>query len=392
MLRQWLKLSVMGMASLPNRLGASSVIVIGIACVVAVFISVLAMSAGFKHTLADSARADRVIVLRGGSDAELNSDLTREDVDAIADAPGIAKDSGGRAMLSKELITVVNVPKIDTGVASNLTLRGVGLQSSEIRPELRIVEGRIFRPAVRELIAGVGAAKQFRGLTVGNVLHFRNADWTVTGLFSSNGDIHESELLADVDTVASSIERQSFSSVVALLINADVFATFKDALTSNPQLTVEVQRETDYYAKQSAQLTTIIDVIGNLVAVIMAFGATFGALNSMYSAVAARGRELATLRAIGFSPLPVLLSVMTEALVLALLGAIIGALVAWLVFNGHTASTLGGAFAQVVFKLAVTPKLVREAILWACLIGLLGGLFPALRSIRVSVSEALRTV
>jgi putative ABC transport system permease protein len=223
-------------------------------------------------------------------------------------------------------------------------------------------------------------------------LHFRNADWTVTGLFSSNGDIHESELLADVDTVASSIERQSFSSVVALLINADVFATFKDALTSNPQLTVEVQRETDYYAKQSAQLTTIIDVIGNLVAVIMAFGATFGALNSMYSAVAARGRELATLRAIGFSPLPVLLSVMTEALVLALLGAIIGALVAWLVFNGHTASTLGGAFAQVVFKLAVTPKLVREAILWACLIGLLGGLFPALRSIRVSVSEALRTV
>jgi putative ABC transport system permease protein len=176
------------------------------------------------------------------------------------------------------------------------------------------------------------------------------------------------------------------------LIDADAFATFKDALTSNPQLTVEVQRETDYYAKQSAQLTTIIDVIGNLVALIMAFGATFGALNSMYSAVAARGRELATLRAIGFSPLPVLLSVLTEALVLALLGAIIGALVAWLVFNGHTASTLGGAFAQVVFKLAVTPKLVREAILWACLIGLLGGLFPALRSIRVSVSEALRTV
>jgi putative ABC transport system permease protein len=391
MLRQWLRLTVMGMASLPNRLGASSVIVIGIACVVAVFISVLAMSAGFKHTLADSARSDRVIVLRGGSDAELNSSLTREDMDVIADAPGIAKDSGGHILLSKELITVVNVPKIDTGVASNLTLRGVGLKSSEIRPELRIVEGRAFRPAVRELIAGVGAAKQFRGLAVGDVLHFRNADWTVTGLFSSHGDIHESELLADVDTVASSIERQSYSSAVALLMTADAFAAFKDALTSNPQLTVEVQRETDYYAKQSAQLTTIIDVIGNLVALIMAFGATFGALNSMYSAVAARAKELATLRAIGFSPLPVLLSVMTEALVLALLGAIIGALVAWLIFNGHTASTLGGAFAQVVFKLAVTPHLVSEAILWACFIGLLGGLFPALRSIRVSVSEALRT-
>jgi putative ABC transport system permease protein len=370
MLRQWLRLTVMGMASLPNRLGASSVIVIGIACVVAVFISVLAMSAGFKHTLADSARSDRVIVLRGGSDAELNSSLTREDMDAIADAPGIAKDSDGYTLLSKELITVVNVPKIDTGVASNLTLRGVGLALSEIRPELTIVEGRMFQPAVRELIAGVGAAKQFRGLAPGSVLHFRNADWTVTGLFSSHGDIHESEMLANVDTVASSIERQGYSSAVALLTNADAFTTVKDALTSNPQLTVEVQRETDYYAAQSAQLTKIIDVIGNLVALIMAFGATFGALNSMYSAVAARGKELATLRAIG---------------------AILGALVAWLVFNGHTVSTLGGAFAQVVFKLAVTPRLVGEAIVWACLIGLLGGLFPALRSIRVSVSEALRT-
>jgi putative ABC transport system permease protein len=391
MLRQWLRLSVMGMASLPSRLGASSVIVIGIACVVGVFISVLAMSAGFKHTLAGSARADRVIVLRGGSDAELNSNLTREDVDAISNAPGVAKDGSGHLLLSKEVISVVNVPKLDTGVASNLTLRGVGAALSEIRPELRITEGRMFRPAVRELIAGVGAAKQFRGLSLGSVMHFRNADWSVVGLFSSNGDIHESELLADVDTVASSIERQGYSSVVAVLTSPDAFAAFKDTLTSNPQLTVEVQRETDYYAAQSAQLTKIIDVIGNLVALIMAFGATFGALNSMYSAVATRGKELATLRAIGFNPVPVLLSVMTEALALALLGATIGALIAWLIFNGYTVSTLGGAFAQVVFKLSVTPQLVIEAVVWACFIGLLGGLFPAVRSVRMSVSEALRT-
>jgi len=391
MLRQWLRLSVMGMASLPSRLGASSVIVIGIACVVGVFISVLAMSAGFRHTLAGSARADRVITLRGGSDAELNSNLTRDDVDVISNAPGIAKDAAGHLLLSKEVITVVNVPKLDTGVDSNLTLRGVGAALGEIRPELRITEGRMFRPAVRELIAGVGAAKQFRGLSVGSMLHFRNADWTVVGLFSSNGDIHESELLADVDTVASSIERQGYSSTVAVLTSPDAFATFKDALTSNPQLTVEVQRETDYYAAQSAQLTKIIDVIGNLVALIMAFGATFGALNSMYSAVATRGKELATLRAIGFNPLPVLLSVMTEAFALALFGATIGALIAWLIFNGYTVSTLGGAFAQVVFKLSVTPQLVIEAVIWACFIGLLGGLFPALRSVRMSVSEALRT-
>jgi putative ABC transport system permease protein len=223
------------------------------------------------------------------------------------------------------------------------------------------------------------------------VLRFGNADWTVTGIFSSRGDIHESELLADVDTVGSSIERGGYSSAVAILKSADAFQAFKDALTSNPQLTVEAQRESAYYAAQSAQITNIINVIGTLVAVIMAVGATFGALNSMYSAVAVRGRELATLRAVGFSALPLMLSVMTEALLLSLLGGIIGAALAWFVFNGHTVSTLGGAFAQVVFKLTVTPQLISEGVIWACLIGLLGGLFPALRMVRVSVTEALRT-
>jgi putative ABC transport system permease protein len=391
MLLQWIRLSGMGLASLPQRLGASSVIVIGIACVVAVFVSVLAMASGFKHTLADSARADRVIILRGGSDAELNSSLTREDMNTIADAPGIAVDSSGHPLFSKEIITVVNVPKIDTGTASNITLRGVGLALSEVRPELKIVEGRMFRPAVRELIAGIGASKQFSGLAPGSVLRFRNADWTVTGIFSSNGDIHESELLGDVDTVGSSIERVGYSSAVAILKTPDSFQAFKDALTSNPQLTVEVQRESDYYAAQSAQISNLINVIGTLVAVIMAVGATFGALNSMYSAVAVRGRELATLRAMGFSALPLLLSVMTEALLLSLLGGAIGASLAWMVFNGHTVSTLGGAFAQVVFKLTVTPQLISEGVIWACVIGLLGGLFPALRMVRVSVTEALRT-
>ena len=391
MLMQWLRLSAMGLASLPQRLGASSVIIIGIACVVAVFVSVLAMSSGFKHTLADSSRADRVIVLRGGSDAELNSNLTREDINTIADAPGIAVGSAGQPLFSKEIVTVVNLPKIDTGTSSNITLRGVGLELAGVRPELSIIEGRMFRPAVRELIAGVGASKQFSGLVLGSVLRFRNADWTVTGIFSSRGDIHESELSADVDTVGSSIERNGYSSAVAILKSPEAFQAFKDALTSNPQLTVEVQRESEYYAAQSKAITGIIDVIGTLVAVIMAVGATFGALNSMYSAVAVRGRELATLRAMGFSAVPLMLSVMTEALLLSLCGALIGAALAWLVFNGHTVSTLGGAFAQVVFKLTVTPRLISEGVIWACVIGLLGGLFPALRMVRVSVTDALRS-
>ncbi len=380
----------MSLQTLPQRIGASSVIVVGIAGVVAVLVSVLAMGAGFRHTLADSGRSDRVIILRGGSDAELNSNLTRTDVDAISNAPRLAKDSAGKALLSNELVTVVNVPKIDTGTDANVTLRGVGLRLAEVRPELKIIEGRMFHPAVRELIAGAGAAKQFRGLTVGSVLHLRNADWTVTGLFTSNGDVHESELLADVDTVGSSVERNGYSSAVGLLSSPAEFTRFKDALTTDPQLKVDVQREPEYYAAQSKQLTQIITVVGKTVAVIMAIGAMFGALNSMYSAVAARGLEIATLRAIGFGAVPVLVSVMIEALLLSLIGGVIGASLAWLFFNGHSVSTLGGGFAQVVFQLTVTRSLIATGIIWACVIGLLGGFFPALRAARLPVAEALR--
>lgn len=390
MIRQWAAVSWMSLQTLPQRLGSASVIVIGIAGVVAVLVSVLAMSTGFKHTLADSGRSDRAIILRGGSDAELNSNLTRSEIATIGNAPGIATDGAHRPLLSNEIVTVVNVPKVDTGTDANVTLRGVGLQINGVRPELKMLDGRLFRPAVRELIAGAGAVRQFRGLTTGSVLHLRNADWQVTGVFTSNGDVHESELLADVDTVASTMERNGYSSAVALLTGADAFIAFKDALTTDPQLKVDVQREPDYYAAQSKQLTKTINTVGNTVAVIMAIGAMFGALNSMYSAVAARGREIATLRAIGFGALPVLLSVMIEALLLSLLGGVIGAALAWLFFNGHTVSTLGGAFAQVVFQLTVTQALIATGIAWACTIGVIGGFFPAWRAARLPVADALR--
>jgi putative ABC transport system permease protein len=389
-LKQLIAVISMSLQTVPQRLGASSVIVIGIAGVVAVLVSVLAMGVGFKHTLADGGRDDRVIILRGGSDAELSSNLTRTDIDIIGNAPGLAKDADGKALLSSELVTVVNLPKIDTGTDANVTMRGVGLKFAEIRPELKIVSGKMFRPAVRELIAGAGAAKQFRGLTVGSVLRLRNADWTVTGIFSSNGDVHESELMADVDTVGSSIERGGYSSAVGLLSSAAAFTPFKDSLTSDPQLKVDVQREREYYAKQSEGLTKTINIVGTTVAVIMAIGAMFGALNTMYSAVAARGLEIATLRAIGFGAFPVLFGVIIESLLLSLLGGVIGASLAWLFFNGHTVSTLGAAFAQVVFQLTVTRTLIVTGIIWACIIGLLGGFFPALRAARLPVAEALR--
>ena len=390
MFKQLIAVISMSLQTLPQRLGASSVIVTGIAGVVAVLVSVLAMGVGFRHTLADAGRDDRVIILRGGSDAELNSNLTRNDIDTIGNAPGLAKDAEGKPLLSSELVTVVNVPKIDTGTDANVTLRGVGSKLTSVRPELKILRGRMFRPAVRELIAGAGAVKQFRGLEPGNVVHMRNADWTVTGVFESNGDVHESELLADVDTVGSALERTGYSSAIGLLDSAGAFPAFKDALTTDPQLKVDVQREPSYYAAQSKQLSTTISIVGNTVAIIMAVGAMFGALNTMYSAVAARGLEIATLRAIGFGALPVLLSVMLEALLLSLLGAAIGASLAWLFFNGHTVSTLGGAFAQVVFKLTVTRELIIAGLVWACVIGLLGGFFPALRAARLPVAEALR--
>jgi putative ABC transport system permease protein len=240
------------------------------------------------------------------------------------------------------------------------------------------------------LIAGAAAAKQFRGLTPGSVLHLRNVDWTVTGVFTTNGDVHESELLADADTVGSSLERAGYSSAVGLLTGANDFDKFKDALTTDPQLKVDVERESEYYAAQSKQLTQLISVVGNTVAVIMAIGAMFGALNSMYAAVDARRLEIATLRAIGFGALPVLLSVMIEALALSVIGGMLGAALAWWFFNGHTVATLGGAFAQIVFQVTVTTSLMVLGLVWACCIGLLGGLFPALRSARLPVAEALR--
>jgi putative ABC transport system permease protein len=390
MFKQWIALTAISLGTLPQRIGASSVIVIGIAGVVAVLVSVLAMGVGLRHTLADGGRADRAIVLRGGSDVELNSNLTREDIAVISNAPGIAQDAAGKALLSAELVTVVNLPKMDTGTDANVTLRGVGAKLLQVRPELSVTGGRMFRPAVRELIAGAGAAKQFRGLAPGSILHFRNADWTVTGVFTSNGDVHESELLADADTVGSATERTGYSSALVRLADGAAFDRFKDALTTDPQLKVDVQREPEYYAAQSKDLSRAINVVGNTVAVIMAIGAMFGALNSMYSAVGARALEIATLRAIGFGAAPVMLSVIVEALALALLGGVIGAAIAWLIFNGHSVSTLGAAFSQVVFKLTVTRGLIVTGIIWACLIGLLGGFFPALRAARLPVAEALR--
>ncbi|HEY9545893.1 MAG TPA: FtsX-like permease family protein [Solimonas sp.] len=390
MFKQTIAITAMNLRAIPQRLGTSSVIVVGIAGVVAVLVSVLAMATGFHKTVANSGRADRAIVLRGGSQAEINSSITRDNMLTILDAAGVRKDASGKPIGCGELVTVVNLPKIDDGNSSNVTLRGSCGQLAQLRPELKISQGRMFQPAVRELIVGAGAAKQFRGVTLGETISFRDSDWTVVGIFTTGGDAHESELIADADTVQSAFRRNMFQSVTALLDAPSAFERFKDALTTNPTLTVDVKREPDYYAEQSKQLTKLLNFIAYFVGGIMAVGAMFGALNTMYSAVSARSREIATLRAIGFGSGPVVFSVFAESLLLALMGGAIGALLAWVFFNGNAVSTLGANFSQVVFRLTVTPGLILAGIWLALFIGLLGGLFPAIRSARLPVVDALR--
>jgi putative ABC transport system permease protein len=392
MLTQIRAVTWMNLTSIPQRLGTSSVIVVGIAGVVAVLISVLAMATGFQRTILATGRDDRAIVLRGGSDSELASTLSREATLTIMDAPGIRKDSAGKPIASAEAVVVVDMPKKSNDSGANVTIRGVGAAAMALRPEIHLIAGRMFQRGLRELIVGIGAQAQFKGLDVGSHIALRGSDWTIVGAFASNGDSHESELLADGETVLSSYRRNLYQSVVVLLDSKDSFAAFKNSLTTNPQLSVDVMREHDYYAKQSQRMSTVLSFIAYVVGGIMAVGALFGALNTMYSAVSVRSREIATLRAIGFGASAVVLSVLIEAMLLSVIGALIGAALAWMFFNGNVVSTLGSNFTQVVFRLAVGPPLVILGIVWACVIGLVGGLFPAIRAARLPVATALRAV
>jgi putative ABC transport system permease protein len=378
-----------GIAGLPQRWGASSVIVIGIAGVVGVLVAMLAMGEGFKATLDNTGGDDTAIVLRGGSQAETNSVITRDQSPLISSLAGIARGEDGRPLISPELSQVVNLPSMADGTDSNVQFRGVGPAAWALRPNLKIVEGRKFGAGLREIVVGRGAQRQFRGLKVGNQLKLANQMWTVVGVFES-GDSHESELWADVDVLGPAYQRQAYQSVTVKLDGKGGFKQLKAALAADPRLKLDVSTTHDYYAKQSEGLTKLIKALGSIIGAIMAIGAIFGALNSMYAAVAGRAREIATMRAIGFRGLPVVTAVMLETMLLAFVGGIIGALIAWLVFNGHTVSTLGNNFSQVVFQFRVSPPLLWTGLKWALGIGLVGGLFPALRAARLPVTEALR--
>jgi putative ABC transport system permease protein len=376
--------------SIPERWATSLVIVIGLAGVVAVFTALLAMANGFSSTLRATGRQDAVIMMRGGSDAELNSGLDREQTDLLKQMPGIRLGADGKPQSSAEMMVIAElIRKDDTKNGANITVRGVDPAAFALRPNLRIVNGRNFTPGLRELIVGAGVLRQFQGAEIGKVVRMRGSDWTVVGAFES-GDAHDSELWTDINVARTTFGRTGSSSILAALDGADGLEKLKAGVAADPRLNVDVIRELDYFNAQTKQFRATIGFLAGIVTLIMALGAVFAALNSMYAAVAARGKEIATLRAIGFGGAPVLFSVMIEALLLALSGGILGALIAYVLFNNMSVSTLGQNFTQVVFNFKVTPALVIQGLIIAVVIGMVGGFLPALRAARLPVTTSLR--
>jgi len=331
-----------------------------------------------------------VLVMRAGANAELNSVLSHDAVVQIEQAPGVLKNAKGEAIVSPELVVVASRPRRSTGLDANVEIRGVGPQVWELRPHVHMIAGRKFTPGLRELIVGKRADEQFSGLEVGSTIQLSNQTWTIVGTFES-GDAYESGMWGDGDIVASAYRRgNSVADVAVKLTSASAFDAFKAALASNPQLKVDVQTTREYFSKQSEGLAKLIRIIGSVVGAIMAIGAIFGALNTMYAAVATRAREIATLRALGFRGGAVVVSVLAETMLLALLGGAIGAVLAYLIFDNYSVSTVSQNFSQIVFNFKVSPGLVLSGLHWALVIGFLGGLFPALRAARMPVTSALR--
>ena len=392
-MKQILAIIWMNLRAVPQRAGSSLVIVIGIAGVVGVLVALLAMAQGFGVTLKATGKADRVMFLSAGVTAELSSVLVPDALPILRELPGIARDAENQPLASAEVVVITELYR-GTGAqraSVNVTLRGVEPAGLTLRPELKLVEGRWFTPGLREIIVGRSAASQFDGIKLGAALKFRGSEWTVVGTFTSDGDAHESELWTDANTARSAFGRgNSASSLVAQMTSPAAIEQIKAGVKSDPRLQVDATPELEYFASQSKQFTEQIGLLTGVVTVIMAIGALFGALNSMYSAVSTRQVEIATLRAIGFGGLPVVLSVLAEAMLLALSGGVLGALLAYVLFNNMSVSTLGSNFTQVAFNFAVTPALMEKGLFWALAIGVLGGLPPALKAARQPVVEALR--
>lgn len=377
--------------SLKARWTSAIVTVIGIAGTVGVFVAVLSLARGFRATLVASGSPGNALVMRAGSTSEMMGGVTLDSINIIQDAPGIARDSSG-PLVTKEVVGVIPFPLISTGTDANVQVRGVSANVLQIRNFVKIAQGRMLQAGLSELVVGKNAATTYAGLTLGNTLNFGGGRWKVVGIFDAGGSSFDSEVWCDAPVLSQVLKRPPniFQSATVHLATPASFQQFKDAVTRDPRLNVDATREIDYYAKQSTRFTALITVLGGVVASIMAIGAIFAGLNTMYSAVAERGREIATMRALGFGASAVVVSFLIEALLISFVGGLVGCL-AVLPLNGVTTATINWqTFSSLAFAFKITPELLAKGIVFALAMGLFGGLLPAVRAATMPVAVALR--
>lgn len=383
---------VYNLESVRARWHSSVVAVFGIAGTVAVFVAMLALANGFRATLVASGSEDNAIVRRAGATSEIDSAVTLEQLRVIEDAAEIARGADGKPIVSAEVVVIAALPLQATGTDANVQARGLSQTALLVHENVKMVEGRIFKPGLFEMVVGKNAKNAYRGLNVGEKVKLGGADWTIVGTFDSGGSSFDSEVWADATLLAPTYQRPAgvYQSVVARLTSRDALVPLREKLTSDPRMRVQVERETEYYAKASRQMSQFITALGSLVAIVMALGAVFGALNTMYSAVAERTREVATIRALGFGAGAVVLGFVVEALLIAGVGGVLGALVA-LPINGITTQTMNWqTFSHVAFAFQITPDIMAAGVVFALFMGLVGGLPPAIRAARMPVAAALR--
>lgn len=383
-LKQIAALLQMSLTGIPQRLGASAVTVIGIACVVGVLVAMLSMGIGMRQIFLQNARADRAVVLSHGAVSTNASSLSKETIFSIADMPGIKKGADGKPLAAAESGNISNARRKRDNGRATLVINGVTPQYTNVYPELHLTAGRMFQPGLREVVVGKSEHETIKGLEIGDSVRFRGSDWQVVGHYDAGRNLNLN-LIADADTIMSAAASSNYNQLTVVLESPAAFATLQAAIKANPSVDVDLKHEADLMKEEGKQLSGILDFVSYFVGVVMAIGATLGAINAMYSVVDSRKREIATLRAIGFGNFPIIVSVLVETLLLALPGALLGILIAWLLFNGNTVSPLG-----ISFKLVVTPLLAAAGVAWAVVMGLAGGLWPAIRAARIPVATALR--
>jgi putative ABC transport system permease protein len=390
-LNQTIAVTALNLRTIPQRLGSTGVAIVGIAGVVIVFVSVLSIGAGFTAAMRGSGSASRALVMRSGADSEMTSGLTGPEVEVIKQAPGARRD-GQSALASAELFVIIDLPKISTNSSANVPMRGVDRTALLVRDEVSFIEGRMFEFGTNEIVVGRGATAQFAGLTLGTEVKSGQNTWKVVGVFEADGGVAETEIWVDARVLQGAYRRgNTYQTVLVRLDSSESFAAFRDWLLSNPQVNVQVRRATEYYAQQSQAMSRLIQGVGFAIAALMGVGAVFGAILTMYTAVSTRSREIATLRALGFNSTSVVVSVLVESLALGAIGGLVGGVLAYLAFNGYQTSTMNfQTFSQVAFAFRVTPELLTMGVLYALLMGLVGGLFPAIRAARLPIPSALR--